>query len=470
MNNEYQGTAIRVKNYRLFRINIITAVVIAAVLIISTTITLSLYLSSDFNHYDNEVRLVVSEQKYQIEQGIYKSGNYPFMVFDLNGMVLYSEAPFKNQVNDIVNVQEMLQYDKSFALEENALLKECFILQKNGAVSGFVVFLIPNEIVIHNTIHDQLWKIFLPLFSGILLSLLLIFARTIYCNRRILTPLREISASAKAIISGNYDLEVLRTYWKTANENEVGDLSYAFELMRDELKAKQIKEEALKKSQQELISCVSHDLKTPISTIKAYSEGLRDQIAKTPEQQEEFAKIILNKTDLLIGMINELLEYSNAQLMQLEIVRQEIYFPTFFEPLMNEIEIYVRQNGLEFSRSTTQPNMLVTIDPKRITEVIYNLVDNSIKYSGQNGKILIEAEREDKYILIKVKDNGIGISPDDIPYVFDKFYRAEKSRSTSVPGSGLGLSICKYIIQEHGGDIYCKSGNNKGCEIGFTLQ
>ena len=115
--------------------------------------------------------------------------------------------------------------------------------------------------------------------------------------------------------------------------------------------------------------------------------------------------------------------------------------------------------------------MLVFIDPKRITEVIYNLVENSIKYiDGKKGKIIIEAVREDRFILIKVKDNGVGISSDDIPYVFDKFYRAEKSRSTNVPGSGLGLSICKYIISEHGGEIYCKSGNNIGCEIGFTLS
>jgi signal transduction histidine kinase len=114
--------------------------------------------------------------------------------------------------------------------------------------------------------------------------------------------------------------------------------------------------------------------------------------------------------------------------------------------------------------------MLVSIDPKRITEVMYNLVDNSIKYMDKDGgRITIETEREDKAALIKVKDNGAGISADDIPYVFDKFYRAEKSRSTSIPGSGLGLSICKYIINEHGGEIYCRSNHKQGCEIGFTL-
>jgi signal transduction histidine kinase len=169
-------------------------------------------------------------------------------------------------------------------------------------------------------------------------------------------------------------------------------------------------------------------------------------------------------------MIQELLEYSSAQLRKLEINRVEIYFNDYFHPLMKEIEIYVRQNGLEFFYEPRLSNALVTIDPRRITEVIYNLVDNSIKYSHkQCGQISIITDREDGFVLIKVKDNGVGISDEDIPYVFDTFYRAEKSRSTSIPGSGLGLSICKYIINEHGGEIYCSSDHKNGCEIGFTL-
>ena len=211
-------------------------------------------------------------------------------------------------------------------------------------------------------------------------------------------------------------------------------------------------------------------MKTPISTIKAYSEGLRDCIAKNPAQQQEFIQVIINKTDLLIDMINDLLTYSNAQLNQLEIKRQELYFLDFFDPLMREMQIYVEQNGFHFLSRSPLSNPIVTIDPKRITEVIYNLVENSMKYmDDKKGQITIEAEYTDNCVLIKVIDNGPGISVDDIPYVFDMFYRAEKSRSSSIPGSGLGLSICKYIVNQHGGDIYCKSFHKDGCEIGFTI-
>jgi signal transduction histidine kinase len=392
---------------KLHILNNITAAVIAAVLFVSFAMSILLFQMTDFNQYANKTRLLVQGQKNEIERNIYNKGDYPYIVVDLTGKVLYADAEFNIKEGASVNVQEILQYDKSFAVRHKGKIKESFILQKDGVTDGFVVFLLPKEEAVSDKNGSRIFRIFMPLFTGIGLSVILLTARAIYFNRRVLKPLRDISTSAKAIITGNYDLEIFRTYWKKVNENEVGDLSYAFELMRDELREKQVKEEALKKSQQELISCISHDLKTPISTIKAYSEGLRDNIAKNPEQQKEFIATIIHKTDLLIHMISELLEYSNAQLKQLEIKREELYFYDFIDPLMKEIEIYIRQSGIEFNYIPKLPNLLVTIDPKRITEVIYNLVENSIKYMNRgDGKITIETEREDQFVLIRVKDNG----------------------------------------------------------------
>lgn len=455
---------------KLYKNNIITAAVVVVVLFLSIALTIYRFLEMDFNIYDNDMRMLVSEQKNEIEKGTYNKGRYPYIVYRLDGRVLYSDTSFQDKQGDIVNVQEMLQYDKSFSIQNKGIIKENFILQKDGQTFGFVTFQIPKKDILKESTYSKVLKIFFPSLLGLILSTVIIIVRTKYFSSCILKPMREISSSANAIISGNYNLEVIRTYENTIGENEIGDLTYSFELMRDELKEKQVKEEALKKSQQELISCISHDLKTPISTIKAYSEGLRDGIARTPKAKQDFVNIIIGKTDLLIGMINELLEYSNTQLKQLDINREEVYFLEYFIPVMKELSIYVKQNDMDFSYEIKTSDMLVTIDKKRITEVLYNLVENSIKYIGEKrGHIVIEAERQDNFILIRVKDNGIGISSDDIPYVFDKFYRAEKSRSSSIPGSGLGLSICKYIINEHGGEIYCKSLQNKGCEIEFTL-
>lgn len=458
-------------NNILYKRNIITAAIIVVVLFVSVILSIYRFLNMDFKIYDNDIRMAVSKQKNEIEKGIYNKGSYPYIVFGLDGRVLYNDTTFEYKVGELLNTQEMVQSDKSFRINNKHDIKESFILEQQGKVNGFVVFLIPEKDVLIESDSTRVINIFFPMILGVFISVSIVIARTVYFSRRILTPLKEISSSTKGIIAGNYDLEVIRTYEKQIGEDEVGDLTYSFELMRDELKAKQIKEEVLKKSQQELISCISHDLKTPISTIKAYSEGLRDGIARTPKAQEDYVNIIIGKTDLLIDMINELLEYSNAELNQLDISRKEIYFYQYFVPVMKELEVFIKQKNIDFAYEVNTADMLVNIDKRRITEVLYNLVENSIKYMKDGtGSIVIEAERQNGNVLIKVKDDGIGISPDDIPYVFDKFYRAEKSRSSSIPGSGLGLSICKYIIEEHGGEIYCKSRHNKGCEFGFTLK
>ncbi|MDP4147729.1 MAG: histidine kinase dimerization/phospho-acceptor domain-containing protein, partial [Bacillota bacterium] len=306
-------------NNKLYKVNIITAAAIVVVLFVSIVVTITRFLNMDLNIYDNDIRMLVSRQRNEIEAGVYNKGDYPYIVFGLDGKVLYADAAFEYKQENLINVQEMLQSDKSFKIHNIGKIKESFILQKDNKTNGFVVFLIPEKEIIKDTALARAWNIFHPLALGMLISIFILIIRTIYFNSRVLKPLREIRTSSKAIIAGNYNLEVVRTYEKEIGDNEVGDLIFSFELMRDELKEKQIREESLKKSQQELISCISHDLKTPISTIKAYSEALRDGIARTPKAQEDFVKIIIGKTDLLIEMINELLEYSNIQLKQMDI-------------------------------------------------------------------------------------------------------------------------------------------------------
>lgn len=449
--------------------NFFMAVFVTVMILLSFGISIMSYQKLDMRTYENQVRLLTAENNLQLEKGIYEKWDYPYMVFDLSGKVLYSDNTVSAKKGDFINVQEELGMDASFGKSKQGIMKKGFVLQNNEEVNGFVVYYIPQKILLGRDINKKILSCFIPACIGVILAVVLLFGRLLYFNCFVLNPIRQIAISAKYIIKGNYEYEFRRVFNKEVNANEIGELIYSFELMRDELKAKQIREEKLKKSQQELISCISHDLKTPISTIKAYAEGMRDGIARDENARSSFIRIIIEKTNLLISMIEDLLRISNAQLNELEIYRKDIYFINFFERAMNEIEGYVRQQGMEFSYSIELEECLVCIDERRILEVLYNLVENSIKYRKEDGKIQMIASRQNNGVLIQVRDNGMGISSDDIPYVFDKFYRAEKSRSSSIPGSGLGLSICKYIVEKHGGTIYCKSRKEKGCEIGFTL-
>lgn len=455
---------------KLTRQNWITATFIVVVLFVSIAWSLQAYRSESNHKTSNEIRLLLSEQLDAIEKGEFYQGKYPYIVYDLTGCVLYSVEPFTYRKNDFINVQELLQRDESFYQQYPSYEKECFVLKENATVYGFVTFLIPEIELTRVSVVQRVVNVFAPLIFGAVLIVITLLYQLWYSNRRILLPMREISESAKAIIKGNYDLEVIRVYNRSVADNEIGELTYSFELMRDELKSKQIREEELKKSQQELMSCISHDLKTPIATIQAYAEGIRDGIAKNEQDRNKYIEVILQKTSTLISMIKNLLAVSNAQLNQLEIKKEELYFNPYFVTLMEEVELYIRQNDMELTYERLPYDCLVQMDTRRITEVIYNLVENSIKYRGEKGKrIAIQARVVEEDIQVQVKDDGMGIQSDDIPYVFDRFYRAEKSRSSRIVGSGLGLSICKYIVEQHGGTVYCKSQKSGGCEIGFTI-
>lgn len=457
-------------NNKIKKWNQISSIMIILILATGFLGSLYNYKHLDFTLYINDVRLKLEQERAKIEQGIYPESEFPYIVFDTAGKVLFATAEFKSHKGDSIVIDEMLQMDRSFAKQYPGYQKCSLVLNSNNTCVGFVVYLMPNSYVVSDLYIKNGVLCFFPIVIAITLSSILLSIRSLYCNYRILKPLQKISTSSQAIITGNYDIEVLRVYDNKLQSNEIGDLTYSFELMRDELKAKQISELAILKSQQELISCISHDLRTPISTIKAYSEGIRDGIASTDIERKEYLSIIINKTNLLEGMITELLEYSNTQLNQMDILKKEVYFQSYIKEISRELRIYIEQRNIRFVCTYPEEDFIITIDQRRITEVLYNLIENSMKYMDESDSLIqLVTKRENGLLSLHIIDNGIGISAEDIPYVFDKFYRAEKSRSSHIPGSGLGLSICKYIINQHGGEIFCRSRKSNGSEFWFTL-
>ena len=291
--------------------------------------------------------------------------------------------------------------------------------------------------------------------------------------RKVFEPIREITRSADAIIKGDYTQTVMQRSDGQVLTDGIDELSYSFELMRDELKAKSEREAQLKKSQKELLSCMSHDLRTPISTIKAHAEAIRDGLASTQEKHDKYIATIIGKTDVLSRMISDLLDHSNAELNQLSIDKREVYCREFLETLSKELFIYCRKYGCEFSAEIETDEFIALMDKGRISQVIYNLVENAVKYADSERKMIrlrCVYDGGSERLCVSVSDNGKGVPTADIPYVFDRFYRAEKSRSMQVPGAGLGLSICKYIVEAHGGGIALTKSEEGGAEFSFTID
>ncbi|MBU3093449.1 HAMP domain-containing histidine kinase [Clostridium sp. CF011] len=458
---------------RIFKQQIGLHFFIVLILVISTLMSMIRYSNNKEEILYNKARILVASQVNELESKQYKQGEFSYTVFDLDGMVVYTSDKNDYKQGEFINLKEVLQTDKSFYEKNNKQIKVSFVLLSGKKVDKFAVFTIPRQQILKRTEIENLFYLFAPIICGIILVLLILIAINIYMKYHVLDPLLEINQSSKAIIEGNYDIPVARARGNRLLQNEVAELTYGFELMRDQLKEKREKEKELKRSQKELISCISHDLKTPISTIKAYSEGMRDGISNTEEKRKKYVEVIIRKSEVITKMVNDLSEHSNAELNELKIVKSECYLDIYLKKVILELKLLVEHYGLTFEYQCNAANVMVSMDKSRITQVIYNLIENSIKYTNhENGKIKITVfylETENK-IAFSVMDNGSGISLGDMTYVFNKFYRAEKSRSMSIPGSGLGLSICKYIVEAHGGNIKCKNNQVAGAEFIFTID
>src|SRR5690606_3492598 len=205
----------------------------------------------------------------------------------------------------------------------------------------------------------------------------------------------------------------------------------------------------------------SHDLRTPLSSIKGYVEGLLDGVAKDQEMRERYLKVIHDKSTHLDNLIEDLFEYSKMELEELPIHKEVVdvndYFVEMFEKM--KFDLNSKNKKLEYSMKTRHIQM--ELDPKRIWQVMTNLIDNAVHFGSE--EILIEVEQTNEFLLIKVKDDGQGIAEEDLPYIYQSFFRGEKSRTNKRgSGSGLGLSIVNYILKAHHGDINVESQKGKG--------
>lgn len=418
--------------------------------------------------------MLLSEDLRQIENGSYDaiSTAHPFYLLDLRGQVVYANAT-DAKVGDTIPLAEAIATDHAFLSAHDGLVKLAFPIERDGEMHSLAVFSLEESLVTESTQQQRAASALAPalLCSGLVIALLT--AASVVARKRVFAPMREITVSADAIIRGDYSRTVIRKRNKSAVSGRMDALIYSFELMRDELKAKSEREAQLKKSQKELLSCMSHDLRTPISTIKAHAEAIRDGLAVTPEKHEKYIGTIIAKTDVLSRMISDLLDHSNAELNQLSIDKQEVYCRTFFDTLAKELSVYCAGHGCRFDCFLEMDEFIAKLDKGRISQVIYNLVENAVKYADNPQKHITMHcvhDRTAARLYVRIADNGKGVSMVDMPYVFDRFYRAERSRSMQVPGAGLGLSICKYIVTAHGGEISLSTSAEGGAEFAFYID
>lgn len=303
--------------------------------------------------------------------------------------------------------------------------------------------------------------------SVVLILVLTAVMLTAWIYQSMITPIRKLQAAAENIKEGNLDFTL-----DAEGGDEIGALCVSFEEMRKRLKdnaEEKIQNEAENKT---LISNIAHDLKTPITAVKGYSEGILDGVANTPEKVEKYVRTIYNKANEMDTLINELTLYSKIDANRIPYNFAKINVAEYFADCIEEIGMDLETRGIGLAYyNYTEDDIVIIADPEQLRRVINNVVGNSAKYMNkQNGFINIRVKDVGDFIQVEIEDNGRGINQKDLPYIFDRFYRADASRNSATGGSGIGLSIVKKIVEDHGGKIWATSKEDTGTIMYFVIR
>lgn len=289
----------------------------------------------------------------------------------------------------------------------------------------------------------------------------------LWIYRSIAAPLVKLRKATQNIKEGNLDfvLEVEGT-------DEFSELCRDFEEMRRRLKESAEEKVVLDKENKELISNISHDLKTPITAVKGYVEGIMDGVADTPEKMDRYVRIIYNKTNEMDHLINELTFYSKIDTNRIPYVFSKLNVEDYFADCAEEVGLELETRGIQlYYANYVDKDVLVIADGEQIRRVIYNIVSNAIKYMDkEKGVIQIRVKDVGDFIQVEIEDNGKGIAAKDLPNIFDRFYRTDVSRNSSKGGSGIGLSIVRKILEDHGGKVWATSREGIGTIMYFVLR
>ena len=313
-------------------------------------------------------------------------------------------------------------------------------------------------------VHVMAKDLFIRAFV-ILISVALVVGLWVY--RSIAVPLVKLKKATQNIKEGNLDFVL-----DVEGKDEFSELCQDFEEMRRRLKESTEEKSLIEKENRELISNISHDLKTPITAVKGYVEGIMDGVADTPEKMDRYVRTIYNKTNEMDHLINELTFYSKIDTNRIPYTFSKLNVEDYFEDCSEEVGLELETRGIELVYANyVEKDVMVIADGEQIRRVIHNIISNAIKYMDKpKGIIQIRIKDVGDFIQIEIEDNGKGIGPKDLPYIFDRFYRTDVSRNSSKGGSGIGLSIVKKILEDHGGKVWATSRLGIGTIMYFVLR
>lgn len=330
----------------------------------------------------------------------------------------------------------------------------------DGSQGSFFVITRANPLISRKLFVDMAISIMVILFFT---SLFL----TQWIAKGVFDPINQLNIAMQNIAEGNLEYML-----PAKQDGEIGELYRNYEDMRLRLKESTDEKILAEKQNKELVSNISHDLKTPITAIKGYVEGIMDGVADTPEKIDKYIKTIYNKANDMDRLINELTVYSGIDSNRIPYHFHKINVSEYFGDCIEEVGLDLESKNIALNYSSLiSPDTQIIADPEQMKRVINNIIGNSVKYMDkEKGEIDIRILDEIDSVRVEIEDNGKGIAARDLPSIFERFFRTDASRNSAQGGSGIGLSIVKKIIEDHGGYIWATSKEGEGTCMHFVIR
>ena len=392
---------------------------------------------------------------------------YSFLIVRKDSEFLFTgdeeaTAELEEEITGYEDLGSMSSWGNYLDSDTEHLIKQKDFLFSDGGHGG--IYLVTNVVKVIPEIKSMVLEM---LLTSVIILFITGAVLTMWVYRSILRPIGRLQDAAKKIRDGDLDFTL-----DVEDDDEIGELCQNFEEMRIRLKESMEEKVQYDKENKELISNISHDLKTPITAIKGYVEGIMDGVASSPEKLNKYIRTIYNKANDMDRLIDELTFYSKIDTNKIPYTFSKINVANYFRDCIDEVGLELEARGVELGYfNYVDEDVVVIADAEQLKRVINNIIGNSLKYMDKKtGIINIRILDVGDFVQIEIEDNGKGISTKDIPYIFDRFYRTDSSRNSAKGGSGIGLSIVKKIIEDHGGKIWATSKEGIGTEIHFVLR
>lgn len=364
----------------------------------------------------------------------------------------FSETLSKNK--EIDGTIQMVANNSTFSS-----LFVCMPLNYNGQLIGAMLLTTPA--IAQYFSQQANMAIFI---AGLIVAVLVIIFSFLFA-RRLTQPLEALTLAAEQMKQGKYTqrVEVPRT------QDELGRLASTFNDMANTIEADVNELRHQEQARRDLTANIAHDLATPLTAIQGFSEALADEVITDADERQETAQRIGREVQRLRRLVKDLQQMSSLESGHTQLDLAPLDMQTLVDETLNVIQPECEQMDITLHNEIVSGIPLVLADSDRITQVLLNLLDNARRHTPTGGSIAIRAYSKDNALYTQIRDTGTGIDTADLPHIFERFYRADRSRSGATSGSGLGLSIVKAIITAHGGTIWAESNLGQGTTITFTL-